>query len=99
MTRTEAELSVVRPAAGAPTAPAVEPGWRLPAVDGPRTFPSPACSPAWPPPSPRPASALFAVSTFDTDYPLVTSDRLPGARRALAAAGYLVEGEPAGQRP
>ena len=34
--------------------------------------------------------SIFALSTFDTDYILVKSNRLPDARAALAAAGYTV---------
>jgi uncharacterized protein len=33
---------------------------------------------------------LFAISTFDTDYILVASDRLDDARRALSAADHIV---------
>ncbi len=32
--------------------------------------------------------SIFAVSTYDTDYILVNSDKLEAATRALAAAGY-----------
>jgi len=33
---------------------------------------------------------LFVVSTFDTDYVLVVSDRLEDARFALSDAGHIV---------
>ena len=35
--------------------------------------------------------ALFAVSTFDTDYILVKADRYPDAVAALTSAGHTVE--------
>jgi hypothetical protein len=34
--------------------------------------------------------SIFAISTYDTDYILVKSDRLATATRALATAGYLI---------
>jgi hypothetical protein len=33
---------------------------------------------------------LFAISTFDTDYILVASERLEDARLALSEAGHIV---------
>ena len=36
--------------------------------------------------------ALFAVSTFDTDYILVKADRYPDAVAALTSAGHTVDG-------
>jgi len=32
--------------------------------------------------------SIFAISTFDTDYILVKTDKLPSAREALLAYGY-----------
>ena len=36
--------------------------------------------------------ALFAVSTFDTDYILIREERIGEARAALSARGYVVLG-------
>jgi len=35
--------------------------------------------------------SIFAISTFDTDYVLVKSEKLPVARNALQKAGYTFE--------
>ena len=34
---------------------------------------------------------VFAISTYDTDYLMVKTSELPGAVKALEAAGYTVE--------
>jgi hypothetical protein len=36
--------------------------------------------------------SLFAISTFDTDYLLVTSETLPAATAALERAGHTIYG-------
>lgn len=36
---------------------------------------------------------VFAISTFDTDYLLVSADRYPAARAALQALGHRVTGD------
>lgn len=36
---------------------------------------------------------VFALSTYDTDWLLVSADRFEAARRALEAAGHALEGE------
>ncbi|OQY51964.1 MAG: hypothetical protein B6230_03645 [Desulfobacteraceae bacterium 4572_89] len=33
--------------------------------------------------------SIFAISTFDTDYILVKSEKLPFAERALLKSGYI----------
>ncbi|RKZ71220.1 MAG: ACT domain-containing protein [Gammaproteobacteria bacterium] len=35
--------------------------------------------------------SIFAVSTFDTDYILVKSEKLPDAKEALLASGYTFD--------
>lgn len=37
---------------------------------------------------------VFAISTYDTDWLLVTADRFADARAALAGLGHAVEGDP-----
>lgn len=46
----------------------------------------------------RAAVPVFVISTYDTDYLLVSADRFAAARTALAAAGHRLRGElpPAG---
>lgn len=35
--------------------------------------------------------SIFAISTYDTDYILVKSEKLPGAKEALLASGYTFD--------
>ena len=35
--------------------------------------------------------SIFAISTFDTDYILVKSEKLSGAKKALLASGYTFD--------
>jgi len=41
---------------------------------------------------------VFVISTYDTDWLLITAENLDATRKALGAIGYVVEGEAPAQR-
>jgi nitrilase len=91
VTRTPDELSVVcRQEAVPPETPA-ECGWRGLRVAGAMPLFQVGVLAALTRPVAAAGVGVFAVSTFDTDYLLVKSERLPEAVAALRAAGHAVE--------
>ena len=88
---TDREKSLVCPTDRVPAATlAREDGWRAFGVEGPLDFSLvgilariSSCLAAE-------GIALFAISTFDTDYVLVKAENLPRALAALAASGWNV---------
>jgi uncharacterized protein len=92
VTRTADELSVVCPVAAAPPGARVEPGWRALQVAGPLDFALTGILAAIAAPLAQAGIAIFATSTYDTDYVLVREAALPAAVEALRRAGHAVSG-------
>jgi hypothetical protein len=91
-TRTADELSVVCAQAAVPPGCRAEPGWALLAIRGPLPFDQVGVLAAVSTPLAAAGVSLFAVSTFDTDYLLVKTDRLDTACQALRSAGHVQVG-------
>ena len=92
LVRTAEELSIVAPAASTPAnLPSVETGWSLLQLQGPFAFSETGILASFASPLAEAGIALFAISTFNTDYLLLKTATLPAALRALAAAGHRLE--------
>jgi hypothetical protein len=92
VTATEHETSVVCGEAVVPDGVRCEPGWRALMVAGPLDFGLTGVLAAVAVPLRDAGVSIFAVSTYDTDYVLVRSDRLQEAAAALRSAGHTVSG-------
>ena len=90
LTWTADELSVVCLAAAVPDGVRAETGWRALVVEGPLDMALTGILARLAAPLAEAGVAIFALSTFDTDYVLVRAAALEAARRALAAAGHEV---------
>ncbi len=90
-TRTNDELSVVCTADQVPNGVATETGWRALKVKGPFALSEIGVLAALAAPLAEAKVSLFAISTFDTDYLLVSEKQLHGAIAALERSGHRVE--------
>jgi len=90
ITRTRDELSIVCDEACVPADVVVERGWRALAVGGPLDFGLTGVLASIAAPLASAGVSIFAVSTYDTDYVLVKSEALVGAREVLTRAGHSV---------
>jgi uncharacterized protein len=90
VTRTREELSIVCRAGAVPEGVDAEQGWRCLKVEGPLDFALTGILAALASPLAAAGVALFALSTFDTDYLLVKAETLDRAVEALRAAGHRV---------
>jgi hypothetical protein len=88
VTRTSQELSIVSAARCVPQGVPFESGWRCIAVQGPLAFELTGILSSLSQPLARAGIAVFAVSTFDTDYLLVKGRQLDFARVVLQQAGH-----------
>jgi uncharacterized protein len=91
VTRTSDELSVVCVADQVPSGVAAETGWRALKVKGPFALSAVGVLAALAAPLAEAKVSLFAISTFDTDYLLVSEKQLHAAIAALKGAGHRVE--------
>jgi hypothetical protein len=91
VTRTSDELSIVCSADQIPSGLASETGWRVLKVTGPFALSEVGVLAALSAPLAEAEVSLFAISTFDTDYLLVSEKQLDAAIAALRAAGHRVE--------
>lgn len=94
MTRCQGELSVVCEQGAAPDGVPVHDGLAALMVRGPLAFSLTGVLASLSAALAGAGVPLLALSTYDTDYLLVPAERLSDARRALAAAGHVLE--PAG---
>jgi hypothetical protein len=100
VTRTPAETSIVCRSAVVPEGVQVEAGWRALRVAGPLDFALVGILSALLTPLAAAGVAVFALSTFDTDYVLVREAALDDALAALTAAGHrVVRPHAAGSQP
>jgi uncharacterized protein len=90
VTRSPEETSLVCPAEFVPDGVRTEPGWRALRVAGPLDFALTGVLLALLAPLAAAGVAVFALSTFDTDYVLVKEATLADAVAALADAGHRV---------
>jgi len=88
--RTEDELSIVCPSSVELPGVRNEPGWSCLRVAGPLDLALTGILAGISGVLAGAGVPLFAVSTFDTDYVLVKTDRLGEASLALRAAGYTI---------
>lgn len=95
LTRTAAELSVVCREEGVPEEVQSERGWRALALAGPLDFALTGILAALAGPLAEAGIALFALSTYDTDYVLVKATALARAIAVLQAAGMTIQPDPA----
>ena len=92
VTRTAQEITVICPESAVPAAVHAEDGWRALVVEAPFELASAVgVLAALTKPIAAAGIALFAVSTWRTDFILVRADRLEEAIAALRAAGHRVE--------
>jgi len=90
VTRTSDELSVVCLANQVPPGLAAETAWRALKVHGPFALSEIGVLAALAAALAHAKVSLFAISTFDTDYLLVSEKKLDAAIAALRAAGHSV---------
>jgi uncharacterized protein len=90
VTRTSDELSLVCRANQVPSSLTAEMGWRALKVQGPFALSEIGVLAALSAPLAQAKVSLFAISTFDTDYLLVSDKKLNAAIAALRAAGHAV---------
>ena len=90
VTRTRDELSVVCLATQVPSRLTAETGWRALKVQGPFALSEIGVLAALAAALAHAKVSLFAISTFDTDYLLVSDKSLNAAVAALRAAGHSV---------
>ena len=91
VTRTSDELSVVCLADQVPSGVATETGWRALKAKGPFALSEIGVLATLAAPLALAKVSLFAISTFDTDYLLVSEKQLDVAIAALKDAGHSVE--------
>ncbi|PNY81198.1 ACT domain-containing protein [Deinococcus koreensis] len=90
LTGTGGELSLVCEEAFVPTGAKCERGWTALKLHGPFEFTLTGILAAVLNPLRDAGVGIFALSTFDTDYVLVKSERLDDALSALRGAGHTV---------
>lgn len=91
VTRTRDEVSVVCLADKVPSGVASETGWRALKVTGPFALSEIGVLASLVAPLAEAKVSLFAISTFDTDYLLVSEKQLHAAIAALKDAGHRIE--------
>jgi len=90
VTRTSDELSIVCSAPQIPPGVAAETGWSALKVAGPFALSAVGVLAALATPLAKASISLFVISTFDTDYLLVSEKQLHAAIAALRDAGHRV---------
>jgi hypothetical protein len=86
--RTDDELSVVTESSNVPVGLTCQSGWRLLKVQGPFLLSEVGVLAALASTIAEAGVSLFAISTYDTDYLLVSSTQLEKAALALGRAGH-----------
>jgi hypothetical protein len=90
ITRTADELSVVCSEASAPEGIAASRGWRCLRVEGPLDFALVGVLGSLAAPLAEAGVSIFAISTYDTDYLLVSEQDVAAAIQALKTAGHTM---------
>ncbi|HJQ99028.1 MAG TPA: ACT domain-containing protein [Candidatus Polarisedimenticolaceae bacterium] len=89
ITRTRDEISIVCSTEIVPDDVRAEAGWTALELVGPFPFDQVGVLSSFVGPLAEAGISIFAISTFDTDYVLVKTDRLEAAVRAVERAGHL----------
>jgi hypothetical protein len=90
LTITPSEVSVVCPIDLAPADAQIESGWTALVIEGPLDFGLTGILASIAGPLAEAGISIFALSTYDTDYVLVKSDRCEDALRTLQASGHVI---------
>lgn len=90
VTRTRDELSIVVEESDVPAGTQSQAGWRVLKVHGPLVLSEVGVLASLTAPLADAKVSLFVVSTFDTDYLLVTQEQLTSAIVALGRAGHSI---------
>jgi uncharacterized protein len=90
ISRTPDELSVVTETSNVPVGVQSQSGWRIFKVQGPFVLTEVGVLASLASPIAEAGVSLFAISTFDTDYLLISADQLEKASKALERAGHKV---------
>jgi hypothetical protein len=90
VTRTSDELSIVAKESSVPAGTLSENGWRILKVQGPFVLSEVGVLASLAAPLAAARVSMFVVSTFDTDYLLVTQEQLASAITALGRAGHSI---------
>jgi uncharacterized protein len=90
VSRTADELSVVTEAANVPSGIKSQGGWHILKVQGPFVLSEVGVLASLASPIAEAGVSLFAISTFDTDYFLISADQLAQAISALEQAGHRI---------
>lgn len=93
VTYTAEELSIVCASDVVPDGVRCERGWRAMKVEGPLDFALTGILAALAGPLAEAGIAIFALSTYDTDYILVKEERLQEATEVLRQQGHIFERE------
>ena len=92
LTKTKEEVSVVLPESLVPDGCRTEFGWRALKVDGVLDFSLTGILASLANLLAEAGISIFAISTFDTDYILVKSDRMEAVLQTLIDAGHYLRG-------
>jgi hypothetical protein len=90
VTRTSDELSIVAEESSVPAGTQSEAGWRILRVQGPFVLSEVGVLASLAGPLAAARVSMFVVSTFDTDYLLVTQEQLASAIAELCRAGHSI---------
>ena len=90
VTRTREELSIIVEEAHVPVGTQSQSGWRALRVRGPFVLSEVGVLASLTAPLADASVSVFVVSTFDTDYMLVTEEQLTAAIAALDRAGHTI---------
>jgi len=91
VTRTRDELSIIVEEAHVPAGTQSQSGWRVLRVHGPFVLSEVGVLASLTMPLADARVSVFVVSTFDTDYLLVTEEQLASAIVALGRAGHSIQ--------
>jgi hypothetical protein len=91
ITHTADELSIVAPAGNIPAGVRAQKDWRILKLHGPFAFSETGILSSLLAPLAAANVAIFALSTFDTDYLLVSATQLSVAIAALEASGHRIQ--------
>ena len=90
VTHASEELSIVMAEASLPAGVTASRGWCILKVHGPFAFNEIGVLAAIAEPLAKEKVSIFAISTYDTDYILLSMEQLPGAVEILQRAGHRI---------
>ncbi len=93
ISRTPEELSIVCLDSAVPGGVKKESNWRILKVDGPLDFSLTGILASVAGPLAKAGISIFAISTFETDYVMVKSEKVEEAIKVLTKAGHVIKRE------